>query len=376
MNLAILCGALEPGKDGVGDYSRRLAQACRGAGHNVLLGSLNDAWAQPSEPETDGPEFRLSQDISWAERAGVTQTKLARFQPDIVSLQLVPYAYHPRGFFGEMVREFTPWAREFIWQIMFHELWLGLNSGDSLKFKLTGWWQKRCALSLFRALAPAAVHTQTGAYIEFLAESGISAKRLPLFSNIDLRTPPALEALFNLLRQHGADPESRSSETPVFVFFGSLHREWSPDLLIEKLARRKPLFVSIGRQGATGQIVWNAFVTKFQNQATFVDLGEQPPEIISALFQWADAGVAATPWNLIEKSGSVAAMREHGLPVVVTRNDFLPARFFEPEPAAGLYPIWREDFHFEKLARTSAEARLPGVVARFLTDLQITSAAP
>jgi hypothetical protein len=39
----------------------------------------------------------------------------------------------------------------------------------------------------------------------------------------------------------------------------------------------------------------------------------------------ADFGVAASPWQLIGKSGSAAAMLDHGLPVIVSRDDFQAA---------------------------------------------------
>jgi len=47
-------------------------------------------------------------------------------------------------------------------------------------------------------------------------------------------------------------------------------------------------------------------------------------ETISAQLRDADFGVAASPWQLIGKSGSAAAMLDHGLPVIVTRDDFHP----------------------------------------------------
>ena len=42
MKLLFLCSSLEPGRDGVGDYTRRLAGECLRQGHEVRLLSLND----------------------------------------------------------------------------------------------------------------------------------------------------------------------------------------------------------------------------------------------------------------------------------------------------------------------------------------------
>jgi hypothetical protein len=45
MKILFLTGSLEPGKDGVGDYTRLLANECGERGHEVFLLGLNDPWA-------------------------------------------------------------------------------------------------------------------------------------------------------------------------------------------------------------------------------------------------------------------------------------------------------------------------------------------
>ena len=42
MKFAFICGSLEPGRNGVGDYTRRLAGELAAQGHECLLVSLND----------------------------------------------------------------------------------------------------------------------------------------------------------------------------------------------------------------------------------------------------------------------------------------------------------------------------------------------
>jgi len=43
---------------------------------------------------------------------------------------------------------------------------------------------------------------------------------------------------------------------------------------------------------------------------------------VSQLLHAADFGIAAHPWALIGKSGAATAMLEHGLPVLVPRDDW------------------------------------------------------
>ena len=46
MNLLFVCTSLQPGRDGVGDYSRLLASACADAGHTCALLAINDTHAR------------------------------------------------------------------------------------------------------------------------------------------------------------------------------------------------------------------------------------------------------------------------------------------------------------------------------------------
>ncbi len=370
MKLVILCGSLEPGKDGVGDYSRRLASYCRKQGNSVLLGSLNDSWIDSDNIGTQ--EIRLAGSQPWSQRSATLQKVLTSFQPDFVSLQFVPYAYHGRGFCHEMATQLGAFAKKFHWHIMFHELWLGLNPTDSLKYKLFGWGQRRGVLQLARTLSPVLTHTHATAYAHFLKRENISAIRLPLFSNIDIEPEPDFTRFCELLERAGSDltPLNRR-QTFVIVFFGSLHPEWTPDLLMKKLAGKKLLFLTMGRLGQTGMQIWNDFAEGYATRAKFINLGELSASEISTALLFADAGVAASPWNLIEKSGSAAAMVEHGLPVLVTRNDFLPTEHLElvPTLAKHLHPIWKDHFSVDHLTKSAPSPRLPEIGSQFLADL-------
>ena len=75
MNLLFVCTSLQPGRDGVGDYSRLLASACADAGHTCALLAINDTHArEPVVHETQAernhtfPVLRLSPAKSWTAR--------------------------------------------------------------------------------------------------------------------------------------------------------------------------------------------------------------------------------------------------------------------------------------------------------------------
>lgn len=379
MKLVILCGSLEPGKDGVGDYSRQLANYCRSQNHSVLLCSLNDGWIKLDAVAKESQEIRIASVTPWPQRIEALQKTLDFFQPDFISLQFVPYAYHKRGFCRDLALHLRVLAKKYRWQIMFHELWLGLNKADSLKYKLLGFWQRRHALQLVRTLSPKVTHTQSAVYAKFLLREQVASIRLPLFSNIDIVASPDFAQTYDLLTQHGLTltPENRSG-TFVILFFGSLHPEWTPDLLMQKMAGKKSLFLSLGRLGGVGGKIWRQFSEKYAKQARFMNLGELTAPEISTALQFADAGVAASPWNLIEKSGSVVAMLEHGLPVIVTRNDFLPNEQYEFDASFSdrLHPVWLDTFDLQRLTRQAPSPRLPAVGSQFLADLEDTNRQP
>jgi hypothetical protein len=97
------------------------------------------------------------------------------------------------------------------------------------------------------------------------------------------------------------------------------------------------------------------------------------PRIVSGLLQAADIGMPTTDWLLLGKSGAAAAMREHGLPLLMVRNTqrlripeitvvHAPPVFrFDPEPP---------DFNALVNARRPAEDSLPALSAQLVAMLE------
>ena len=103
MTLVLIGGCLEPGADGVGDYSRRLAAACVRLGVPTCLLALNDHCIQTTlraDQVCEGialPALRLPATLPWAERCRITREQLQLWGCTAISLQFVPYAFEPRG---------------------------------------------------------------------------------------------------------------------------------------------------------------------------------------------------------------------------------------------------------------------------------------
>ena len=95
MKILFLSGSIEPGKDGVGDYSRTLAAECLSLGYETLLSSLNDQWIAGQKREAAG--LRLGTNMRWPDRINALRAFLTANRPEVVSLQFVPYSFHPAG---------------------------------------------------------------------------------------------------------------------------------------------------------------------------------------------------------------------------------------------------------------------------------------
>ena len=204
---------------------------------------------------------------------------------------------------------------------MFHELWL-----ESNKFcrKILSVAQRLLLLTLCRKLTPFSVHTSNQNYAEKLANSGISASVLPVFSNIDV-APPHKQVRPNLLKKFNLE---LNDPVWIFVFFGSIHPGWDYACFMEQVSKaaissRKDavIFLSIGKNQGVGAKIWNSMQSLPNHIIRFLRLGELPENEVSQFLHSADFGVATTQLSLLGKSGTAAAYARHGLPTIIPRID-------------------------------------------------------
>ena len=124
-----------------------------------------------------------------------------------------------------------------------------------------------------------------------------------------------------------------------------------------------------------------ALATSYPNQIEAVLLGEKSPDEVSQLLQTLDFGIATHPWALAGKSGAVAAMLDHGLPVIVPRDDWTLRH--KPFPVPSINPLMTRlsemppELMAGRLAwRKPPKARLPEIAQKFLTSMETATATP
>jgi glycosyltransferase involved in cell wall biosynthesis len=382
--LLFICGCLEPGKDGVGDYTRSLSIELADRSIEVKIISLYDQFLDHTKeeqlfiPRSCGSvkAIRLPVNKSWQEKVNIVQAELQNFHPDLVSFQVVPFAYNPYGILRSVLPYFLAIGKGFKTHLMFHELWIGDQLGAGLKEKILGFLERRYILKLISGLKPVRIHTTSDLNVFLLKKYKIQASKLPVFSNIkveesDKDIPPFATDIYT-----GWENKNREN-TWIFMFFGAIHTEWNPEKLMQELIRLKKIKgkeIAIASIGRADNNVWNNLKEKYKNDFTFIRLGERTASEVSAFLQQADFGISSYPDVLVEKSGSIAALRLHGLPVILSRDELvIPGFSMDNQPQSLLWKVEELEDRMNKMNGIRKEAfpvfDLQQVASRFLKEI-------
>ena len=163
-----------------------------------------------------------------------------------------------------------------------------------------------------------AMHTHSTLYQAQVSKLGFNAEYLKLFGNIPVN---------NNVKDNGANQIHADHLPFILVIFGTIHpgapvKQFAQD--VAAYAGRENLrflLKIIGRSGAEA----DHWVNEWKLAGLPVEtLGEQPTEIISQVLKSAAIGISTSAYAMIEKSGTVAAMHEHGLPVICVSGSYTP----------------------------------------------------
>ena len=331
----------------MGDYTLSLAAALRAQGHEVLGIGMSDRWVtSPSRvdaaPNAAGVELeRLSLEMPLEGRVSRAAERLKAFRPDWTSFQMSCYAHDPKGLLFRLNGLLPPLVAACEnWQVMFQELWIAFHQGARWKHRLVGALQRMSIRRCVATLRPRLLQTSTPLFRAMLKRIGLDATVLPLAGSIPVDSDPGAAWFLEVLGDPGAPiPAERRKEHLTGGFFGAIYPNWEPEpffsslrAVVKKTGQKVTIFAA-GRMGGAGEEIWDSLPPRYAD-FRFVKLGSLSVERVSHYLQNLDLGIAATPWLAIGKSSASAAMLDHGLPVMVTRNDAQPRWRLQIDPPA------------------------------------------
>ncbi len=334
MKIVFLCACLEPEKDGVGDYTRKLSNELVNSGHTVSAIAINDKYCK-TLVEENYPE-KLNFSILRIPSVWVNDTRfesarkwIISFNPDWVSLQFVIYAYHSKGLPFKLARSLKNLGKSFNWHIMFHEIWIGVSPTSQIKDKMIGFVQKKIIVSIVRYVEPKIITTSNILYQLMLNSININSTILPMFSNIDI-APKNDILTFQFLKSIGLNSVRELDGWEIIGIFGQLHPEANLEQILNqrlfesKKTKVKLAFVAFGRIGEKGMMEFKRLEILFNQKIKFLDFGEQSQENVSNLMQLINIGISNTQLSYIGKSGVYAAMKLHNINVIIPDDQKFP----------------------------------------------------
>jgi hypothetical protein len=294
---------------------------------------LNDPHVSETKLETQEIEgtpvsvLRLPSTMPWSDRVAEARLWVDAFNPDWASLQLVLFGFHPKGLCFGLGKYLATINSKASWHVMFHELWLGLGDGSPVKHRIYGVLQRGIVLDMVRRVRLRAAHTQTESYRAVLAREKIAASVLPLISNVPYVEGDGWTELLEPLVARAVGERPDRKKLYLAGVFGAIYPEWKVEDVVNIIFpltqrwQKRLLLVFHGRSNLSAD-AFEKMKQKLRPQAEIVVTGERPGCEISKIMQALDLGLATTPRQVIQKSGSVAAMLQHGLQILVTRDDW------------------------------------------------------
>src|SRR5258708_40146959 len=94
MKILFITNSLVKGKDGVGDYTRKLGQQFKKNNHEVIFMASK---AEAGEDVVGDTKIYIIDKWGWASINPIFKL-IIEIKPDWLIIQYVPFAFHPRGF--------------------------------------------------------------------------------------------------------------------------------------------------------------------------------------------------------------------------------------------------------------------------------------
>ncbi|MCP9234508.1 hypothetical protein [Lewinella sp. JB7] len=378
-SILFLCGSLEPGQDGVGDYTRRLAAELQRIEYRVFLIATHDkvvptvTAARQMESGIQIETLRIPYGTPTSDRTAKLQQATDAFHPEWISLQYVPHAFNRKGIPADLLLSLSRLDTSAERHVMFHELWVTPRSRTHLKDQLlTGLERMAVSLLLGPALRPAVVHTHLPAYHHRLQRKGAPVRPLPLFANIGRTAEPPADPEITDRPFRVAFFSQLATPSPVTDFLSALQTHLTDS--------GRPLEILLLGGGRKKVSAAAAILNEALPTANVKPIGFRSAHEISVQLSTADLGMTPVLRHEIGKSGTVAAFLTHRLPVAAPCVSDTTPSFFRAE----LNRAVLSDFSPAALQAAQLAARdldtnvisVPRIARTMITDLENATGGP
>ena len=339
MIICFIAGDKNPGQCGITDYVELLAQELEKLGHKI-------------------EHYFIRKDCG----------KLNNLpSADLYSFQFAPYACANDGIPKRILNLLARKLQNKKVHLNFHEIWVGAYPRASWKERGIGWLQQSLILGFIKMCKPELITSSNAAAIDRLKHRDVPARFLYLFGNIPYSA---------------ASKAITAEQTLKIAFFGTPYADFPYHKLgdffsnISKACSKKLEIIIIGRQreeSGTDQLLSFCKMNNFLIQTT----GELSTNLISEQLQKCTFGVSTTPFDVISKSGTTAAMLEHGLPVLAYDDGDTPQEsLFVPDPFKDQVFLINDHSSVEKLLQYIEKPRksfFDGVAHTAIKMLELVS---
>ncbi len=316
--ILIISPNLEPGYCGVGDYVFVLKSFFEEEGHNCSLLALSDKYCDKiiSQPNT----LRIPFSTKDHNKIILAKEFIILFKPDIVYFNLVSYGYNKKGLPFYLLNFLPEISRKYKTVLIAHELWAGNFNVENYKNKFWGKVQCILFISLFRRLYKTEIIVTTGIAQNILKKYKLSSRLVSVFSNIPFEQ---------------VEEKVNPNSCVKLLFFGSSLFEINFDLFIQFLQKLSTVYGKcvqidiVGRNNST-LVNWDKIAINFASgNLHIVKHGFLTAKKISHLMQEATIGITTYMPFFWGKSGAIAAMLAHGLPIVSIADEITIDKFID-----------------------------------------------